>query len=148
MIVDHGLYKETLLRHYRQPHYKCDSALTDADVVRRGANPRCGDEIEVGLYLDGEVLREVKFRGRGCSVCIASASLMTEAVKGRTVAEAEDLFRRFHAMLTEDGEPDDLGKLEALAGVRQIPIRVKCATLAWHTLNAAMDGADDKVTTE
>jgi nitrogen fixation NifU-like protein len=142
LIVDHGLYKETLLRHYRQPHNKCDSALTDADIVRRGANPRCGDEIEVGLYLDGEVLREVKFRGRGCSVCIASSSMMTEAVSGQTAADARHLCEDMqHWFQQGDGEglaapPADL---QALSAVREYPARRRCVLLSWEALADALD---------
>ena len=102
------------------------------------------------LALDGDVIREASFEGVGCAISTAAASLMTEAIKGRTVAEAEALFERFHTMVTGNAEGGDgsLGKLEAFAGVRRYPARVKCATLAWHTLKAAIDNDEEVVTTE
>ena len=147
------IYQEVILDHYRRPR-NC-AALPAANHQARGHNPLCGDKVTVYLKVAGGVVEEVSFEGAGCAISTASASLMTEAVKGLTVAEAEDLFRRFRAMLTEEGEAEDLGKpelgkLEAFAGVRQIPIRVKCATLAWHTLKAALDSEEsgEPVSTE
>ena len=106
--------------------------------------------VTVSLALDGDVIRDVAFEGAGCAISTAAASMMTEAVKGRTVAEAEALFERFHDLVAGDeADGDDtLGKLAAFAGVRRYPARVKCATLAWHTLKAAMEGADETATTE
>lgn len=142
MIVDHSLYKDILLRHYRQPHNKCDSELKDADIVRRGANPRCGDEIEVGLYLDGAVLREVKFRGRGCSVCIASSSMMTEAVSGQRADDARHLCEDMQHWF-QQGEGEGLAAppadLQALAAVREYPARRRCVLLSWEALADALD---------
>lgn len=139
---EHGLYKETLLQHYRHPHNKHDRELTDADVVRRGANPRCGDEIEVGLYLHGKELREVKFRGRGCSVCIASTSMMTDAVTGQDADVARgmcDHMRRWF----EQSDGDDLAAppsdLQALSAVREYPARRRCVLLPWEALADALD---------
>jgi nitrogen fixation NifU-like protein len=140
-MTDHSLYKETLLRHYRHPHNKCEGELKGADIVRRGANPRCGDEIEVGLYLQDGHLARVEFRGRGCSVCIASASMMTEAVQGRSAKEARqlcaDMQAWFHkgdgAGLTEP--PKDL---QALSAVREYPARRRCVLLSWEALDDAL----------
>ena len=145
------IYQEVILDHYRKPRnfQILDSATGEA----RGHNPLCGDRISVYLEVDGGVVKDVAFQGAGCAISTASASLMTEAVKGKTVDEVRALFHHFHEMMTgpEDGvDAGDLGKLEALSGVRQIPIRVKCATLAWHTLKNALDDSDSAkpVTTE
>lgn len=141
-MADHGLYKDILLRHYRQPRNRCDGEMKDADIVRRGANPRCGDEIEVGLYLDGEQLREVRFRGRGCSVCIASSSMMTEAVSGRPATDARHLCEDMREWFRQgDGEgltapPSDL---QALSAVREYPARRRCVLLSWDALSDALD---------
>ncbi|MEE4274093.1 MAG: SUF system NifU family Fe-S cluster assembly protein [Thermoanaerobaculales bacterium] len=142
------LYQEIILDHNKQPRncYVMDCAHKTAD----GHNPLCGDTVKVYLRISDGVISEISFQGAGCAICTASTSLMTESVKGKTVEEAKDLFDEFHHMLTgvaaEQGV--ELGKLRVFEGVREYPVRVKCATLAWHTLNAAMDGADDKVTTE
>jgi len=124
-----------------------------ADHQAEGYNPLCGDKIKVGLRLDGERISEVGFEGSGCAISTASASLMTEAVKGRTLTETEALFSSFRALLT--GPPDVvaspdpvLGKLAVFSGVREFPMRVKCATLAWHTLKAALAGEAVPVSTE
>ncbi|RMH16919.1 MAG: SUF system NifU family Fe-S cluster assembly protein [Acidobacteria bacterium] len=132
------LYQEVILDHYRKP--RNFTVLRDATGEGVGHNPLCGDRVRVWVKIGDEgVIEDVAFQGEGCAISTASASLMTEAVKGKTVDEAEDLFARFQSMLTgDDGEHPDLGKLEALAGVREYPIRVKCATLAWHTLHAAL----------
>jgi nitrogen fixation NifU-like protein len=142
------LYQEIILDHNKQPRncYVMDCANKSAD----GHNPLCGDTVKVYLRISDGVISEISFQGSGCAICTASTSLMTESVKGKTVEEAKDLFDEFHHMLTgvaaEQGV--ELGKLQVFEGVREYPVRVKCATLAWHTLNAAMEGADDKVTTE
>ncbi len=146
------IYQEVILDHYRKPrnYQALDAATNEA----RGHNPLCGDRINVYLVVRGGRVEDISFQGAGCAISTASASLMTEAVKGKTVDEAQALFHHFHEMMTgtQDGgdEAVDLGKLEAFAGVRQIPIRVKCATLAWHTLKTALDDprASDPVTTE
>jgi len=137
-----GLYKQTLLDHFRRPRNRADHALDDADVVRRGANPRCGDEIEVGLYLDGERIRDVKFRGRGCSVCIASSSMMTDAVSGQRCSDVRQICNDMHTWFEQgDGqavaEPPDA--LEALAAVREYPARRRCVMLSWEALGDALD---------
>ncbi len=142
------LYQQLILDHNRSP--RNHGRLDDAGRSSEGYNPLCGDRVKVYLALDGDVIREASFEGVGCAISTAAASLMTEAVKGRTVAEAKALFERFHTMVTSDGERGDetLGKLEAFAGVRRYPARVKCATLAWHTLKAAIDDDGKVVTTE
>ena len=144
------LYREVLLDHYRRP--RNFGPLPSADREAAGYNPLCGDQVKVYLELDGERLREVGFEGSGCAISTASASLMTEAVRGKTVAEVEDLFRGFHELVTREagngGRDEGLGKLAVFAGVREFPVRVKCATLPWHTLRAALHGEARQVSTE
>ncbi len=144
------LYQEVLLDHYRRPRNA--GPLAEATHEAEGNNPLCGDRIKVQLGLDGERLDRVAFEGSGCAISTAAASLMTEAVKGKTRSEAEDLFREFQRMLTAPTPPADaeerLGKLAIFEGVREFPVRVKCATLAWHTLHAALQNERSKVTTE
>ena len=142
------LYQQLILDHNRSP--RNHRRLDDAGHCAEGYNPLCGDRITVYLAVDGDVIREAAFEGVGCAISTAAASMMTEAVKGRTLGEAAALFKRFHTLLTSDDERDDesLGKLDAFAGVRRYPARVKCATLAWHTLKAAIDGGGNLVTTE
>ena len=134
------LYQEVILDHSRQP--RNFGALSEANRAARGDNPLCGDRLVLAARVRGGTLEDVAFEGSGCAISMASASLMTEAVKGRTVAEAEAMYERFHHLLTGD-EPaaafDELGKLAVFSGVREFPIRVKCATLAWHTLHAALE---------
>ncbi len=139
------LYQQVILDHNRSPHNF--GSLPDADRRAVGHNPLCGDQLRLSLKLDGDVIRDVKFAGLGCAISKASASLMTDAVRGRTLREAEELFSRFHELLTgpPDVKPDPeavrpLGKLAVFAGVREFPVRVKCATLAWHTLKSALEG--------
>jgi len=139
---DHGLYKQTLLEHFRHPHNKQEGELIDADIVRRGANPRCGDEIEIGLYLDGDRLQQVKFRGRGCSVCIASSSMMTDAVSGQHTEAARQLcedMRRWFRQGEGDTLADPPEKLQALTAVREYPARRRCVLLSWEALSDALD---------
>ena len=143
------LYQEVILDHHKKPrNYR---KLEGARHVE-GYNPLCGDKVTVYVQLDGDVVRDVTFQGSGCSISTASASMMTESLKGKTRAEAEALFQSFHALLTgkapADGEGPELGKLEVFSGVREFPVRVKCATLAWHTLHAALEGEDKTVSTE
>ena len=142
------LYQEIILDHNRRPRncYVMDCPSRTAD----GHNPLCGDTVRVYLRIEDGRIEEISFQGHGCAICTASTSLMTEAVKGRTVAEAEQLFEGFHHMLTGVAEEQgvELGKLEVFEGVREYPVRVKCATLAWHTLNAAIAKPDETVTTE
>lgn len=141
------LYQEVILDHSRRPRNfgACPNCNRDA----KGHNPLCGDRLAVHLDVEGDTIRDAHFEGQGCAISVASASLMTEMVKGKTVAEAKALFEQFHAMVTGgDAGGDDLDKLEVLAGVRDYPVRVKCATLAWHTLAAALDNSHMPVVTE
>jgi nitrogen fixation NifU-like protein len=134
------LYQEVILDHNRRPRNY--GALADADRQAHGHNPLCGDRLTVYLRVDGDVIRDVQFEGSGCAISKASASLMTEAIKGRSAQDALALFDRMQTMLTTpiDRAVDEssFGKLASLAGVREFPMRVKCATLAWHTLKAAL----------
>jgi nitrogen fixation NifU-like protein len=132
------LYQEVILDHNRRP--RNFHALADASHTAEGYNPLCGDRLTLYVKVDGGIVRDVAFEGAGCAISKASASLMTDAVKGKSVAEAQALFDRFHRMVTTPPEEpvEDMGKLSALAGVREFPVRVKCASLAWHTLKAAM----------
>lgn len=142
------LYQEIVLDHYRKPRNY--GQLDDADREADGHNPLCGDKVKVYLDLDGDRIASIRFDGAGCAISTASASLMTAAVQGKTLAEASDFGAHFRAMITGEEEvgATDLGELEALQGVRDLPVRVKCATLAWHTLQAALDQADEPVSTE
>lgn len=133
------LYQEVILDHNRRPHNF--RVIDNASAKQEGFNPLCGDRLTLYLTLDGDVIKDVAFQGSGCAISKASASLMTDALKGKTVSEARGLFDEFHAMITSNLEqpPADLGKLSVLAGVREFPTRVKCASLAWHTMKAAVD---------
>ncbi len=140
------LYQEVILDHGRNP--RNFRHPEDANRTAKGDNPLCGDRLTVYLKVDDDgVIRDVAFEGRGCAISTASASLMTEVLRGKTEAEAKALFETFHRMCTGEDEaaasgvdPDDVDRLRVLAGVREFPMRVKCATLAWHTMNAAMAG--------
>lgn len=142
------LYQEIIIDHNRNPrhHY----AMEHATVEAKGYNPLCGDKLTVYLKLSDDVVKDVSFIGCGCAISQASASLMTEALVGKSVEEAHRLFEKFHRMLTSDDavEPLAVDKLAALAGVRAYPARVKCATLAWHTLDAALKKEKEIVSTE
>jgi nitrogen fixation NifU-like protein len=145
------LYQELILDHYRTP--RNFGALPDANRVAHGDNPLCGDKVAVTLRLEDGKIADLRFKGSGCAISTASASLMTEAVKGRTPGEAQALFERFHRLVTgtangSAGPAADLGKLEVFAGVSEFPVRVKCASLAWHTLKAALEGSRETVSTE
>lgn len=149
MSVFSELYQQLILDHNRNPRNK--RTIEGATCMARGHNPLCGDKVIVFVTLEDGVVRDVAFEGEGCAICTASASLMTESLKGRTEAEADALFERFHKLLTtdEDADPDALGKLAALEGVREFPVRVKCATLPWHTFHAAVKPQEpESVTTE
>ena len=143
------LYQEIIVDHNRQP--RNFGPMEDADRSLEGFNPLCGDRLTLYLKLDGDRIRDIHFDGTGCAISVASASLMTEALKGKTLADAEALFQDFHELLTVDNpdpDLDKLGKLAALAGVRDYPTRVKCATLCWHTLHSALEGDEKPVSTE
>jgi nitrogen fixation protein NifU and related proteins len=133
------LYQEVILDHNRRP--RNFHVLQDASHRAEGYNPLCGDRLTLYLKIDDGVIRDVGFEGSGCAISKASASLMTDAVKGHSTADARSLVDRFQRMVTTppEQEVEDLGKLSALAGVREFPVRVKCASLAWHTLKAAID---------
>jgi nitrogen fixation NifU-like protein len=135
------LYRDVILDHYSHPRNR--GAADPADATREGANPLCGDEIRISLRVRDGIVEDVRFDGKGCSISQASASMMTEQIKGKPVAEANRLIAAFKAMMhtPAGGEPaaDDLGDLVALAGVRKFPVRVKCATLSWITLEMALD---------
>ncbi|WP_131781330.1 Fe-S cluster assembly sulfur transfer protein SufU [Legionella gresilensis] len=142
------LYQEIIIDHNRNPrnHYKMEGATAQAN----GYNPLCGDKLTVYLQIKDNMVENVSFVGCGCAISQASASLMTEALKGKTIAEAKNIFEGFHHMLTSDEESDWVtsDKLSVLAGVKAFPARVKCATLAWHTFNAAINNNQNPVSTE
>lgn len=157
------LYQEVILEHSKAPRNFRE--LPAASCHAEGYNPLCGDHFTVYLELDGDSIRDIAFQGSGCAISKASASMMTQMLKGKTKAEAEELFRRFQALVTNQpaagqgapdrngeghGEPsaEKLGKLAVFGGVRDYPVRVKCATLAWHTLHAALEGSQQPVSTE
>ena len=133
------LYQEVILDHNRRP--RNFHALADASHSAEGYNPLCGDRLTLYLKRSNGTIEDVSFEGAGCAISKASASMMTDALKGRTIEEANALFARFHRMVTTppDQAVEDMGKLSSLAGVREFPVRVKCASLAWHTLKAAMN---------
>ena len=141
------LYQEVILDHNRRPR---NFRAIDEATRQEGYNPLCGDRLTLYVKLDGDRISDVAFQGSGCAISKASASLMTEALKGKTIAEARELFEQFHAMVTSspDMAVPDLGKLSVLSGVREYPTRVKCASLAWHTMKAAVSGAEGPVSTE
>jgi nitrogen fixation protein NifU and related proteins len=138
------LYRDVILDHNRQP--RNFGALEPADASVEGFNPMCGDHLTLRLRLKDDTISDIRFEGQGCAISTASASLMTEAVKGKSRGEALELFDRVHQLLTDDAAPpaDELGKLAALSGVREYPARVKCASLCWHTLASALKAADLK----
>lgn len=144
------LYQEMILDHYKNPRnfHKLDGANRQAE----GYNPLCGDKVTIYVLLDGDTIQDISFEGSGCAICTASTSLMTEALKGKTLDQAERFFGMFHDLVTSDprdeANGEGLGKLAVFAGVREYPIRVKCATLPWHTFHAALEDKDEPVTTE
>jgi nitrogen fixation protein NifU and related proteins len=141
------LYQEVLLDHNRRP--RNFQKLVGADRTAEGFNPLCGDQITVYLKLEGDVIKDIAFQGSGCAISKSAASMMTASLKGKTRAEAEALFEKFHDMLTgKPVRPEELGKLAVFSGVNEFPIRVKCATLPWHTMHAALQGKGEQVSTE
>jgi nitrogen fixation NifU-like protein len=142
------LYQEIILDHYKKPRNFRE--LPAATQKAEGYNPLCGDRITVYVEMENGIVKDVGFKGDGCAISTASASIMTEALKGRTRSEAVALFTQFHELLTGQAVPDAeaLGKMAVFSGVRDYPVRVKCATLAWHTLKAALDNRPDAVSTE
>lgn len=144
------LYQELILDHSKNPRNY--HPLKDASHCGEGYNPLCGDHIHIYLTLENDVIKEICFQGTGCAICKASASLMSTTLKGKELQEVEELYKKFHALVTGKKELtpedyEDLGKLAVFAGVSEFPVRVKCATLAWHTMNSALKG-DTKVSTE
>ena len=143
------LYKEIILDHNRRPR---NFGVPDqSNRTAKGHNPLCGDIVTVYLLLEGNVVKDIQFEGKGCAISIASASIMTELIIGKTEAEALELFQSFHDFVTGDDVAelaDELEELKALSGVRDYPMRVKCATLAWHSMAAALDGDGENVATE
>jgi nitrogen fixation NifU-like protein len=151
MMELNDLYRDVILDHNRRP--RNFGVLESADARVEGFNPLCGDRLTVQLQMAGDAIADIRFEGQGCAISTASASMMTEAVKGKSRTEALDLFDRIHSLLTDDAaSSDELGKLAALSGVREFPARVKCASLCWHTLAAALKAPDprhlDAVSTE
>ena len=146
------IYQEVILDHNKSPKNRRD--LEEANCSADGYNPLCGDKVSVKALVDNGVIKDVAFEGIGCAISTASASLMTESIKGKTVEEAEALFHRFRAMVTDDesnaegGDRVNLGKLTAFEGVCEFPVRIKCATLVWHTLQAALKNQTELVSTE
>ena len=144
------LYEQVILDHNRSP--RNFRGLEKASAKAVGHNPLCGDQLMVFLHLDDDKILDISFLGSGCAISKASASLMTTALKGKSKAEAEELFYKFHQMVTGVGgvhqPPEGLGKLVAFEGVKVFPVRVKCATLSWHTMRAALAGRGEKVSTE
>lgn len=146
------LYQEVILDHSKRPRNFRE--LPDANGKSEGFNPLCGDQATVFVRVEDDVVKDVSFVGKGCSISTASASMMTEAVRGKSRAEAEALFERFHALITAapdrplEGLSPELGKLAAFSGVCEFPMRVKCASLPWHTLKAALEGQERPASTE
>jgi nitrogen fixation protein NifU and related proteins len=142
------LYQEVILEHSKVPRNFRE--MSEADHKAEGFNPLCGDRFTVYLHMDGDAIQDISFQGSGCAISKASASMMTQMLKGKTRAQAEKLFETFHTLVTGHGHglDGDLGKLAVFSGVSEFPARVKCATLAWHTLQAALEGQQDAVSTE
>jgi len=146
-----GLYQEVILDHSKKPrNYR---VLEDADYHAEGYNPLCGDRVTIYIKLENNRISDLSFQGSGCAISTSSASLLTETLKGKTLAEADALFEKFHALVTGEtngnlAEDPSLGKLAVFSGVSEFPVRVKCATLSWHTLRSALKGEEKTVTTE
>lgn len=143
------LYQEVILDHSRRPRNFRE--LADASNKAKGHNPLCGDRIDIYVKLDNGVITDIGFQGSGCAISTASASMMTESLKGKTEGDVDSLFENFHDVVTgksEGGATEGLGKLTVFSGVQDFPVRVKCATLAWHTLKAALENKQEAVSTE
>ena len=145
------LYREVILDHNRRP--RNFGELEDADRIVEGVNPLCGDRMTLYVKRDGDTVQDIRFKGTGCAISVASSSLMTEKVKGASLQESLKLFEKVHDMLTaadydDSADLEDLDKLAALSGVREYPSRVKCASLSWHALKSALTSVDDKISTE
>jgi nitrogen fixation NifU-like protein len=140
------LYQEIILDHYKKPRNA--GRLEEPSCSASGDNPLCGDKISVSVRKAGDKVEDIRWNGAGCAISTASASLMSEAVKGKSKADIDALFAKFHAMVTGTGSSEGLDKLEVFSGVCEFPVRVKCASLAWHTLMAALEGKNESVSTE
>lgn len=142
------LYQEVILDHNKSP--RNFRKMPDASHQADGNNPLCGDQLTVYLQVSDGIIQDVSFSGAGCAISVASASLLTECLKGRSVQDADQVYRQVHAMLTGESQeaPEKLGKLAVLSGVCQFPVRVKCASLCWHTMHAALGNRDQPVSTE
>ncbi len=144
------LYQQVILDHNKSP--RNFRKIENPTQMAEGFNPLCGDHIDIFLFVEDGIVKDVSFQGSGCAISKASASLMTSIVKGKSIEEAEKLFERFHDLVTgklgDNPQIEDLGKLAVFAGVREFPARVKCASLAWHTMINALNNKDEKVTTE
>lgn len=145
------LYREVILDHNRRP--RNFGELEDADRIVKGVNPLCGDRMTLYVKLAGDTVQDIRFKGTGCAISVASSSLMTEKVKGASLQETLKLFEKVHDMLTavdydDSADLEDLDKLAALSGVREYPSRVKCASLSWHALKSALTSVDNKISTE
>ena len=144
-----ALYQELILEHNRKPRNFRE--IENADRKVEGHNPLCGDELTLWMKLEGDAIADVSFKGQGCAISKASASLMTSAVKGKSRRDAEELFEKFHHLVTgtlPESEQGSLGPLRALGGVSRFPLRVKCASLAWHALHAALESNESTISTE
>lgn len=142
------LYQELILEHSKKPrNYR---EMPNANRKVEGFNPLCGDHFTVYLEMDGDTVRDISFQGSGCALSKASASMMTQVLKGKSKEQAEELFQRFHHMVTGAGQvnPEELGKLAVFSGVSEFPVRVKCASLAWHAMKAALKGEAQEISTE
>ncbi|MBX7258354.1 MAG: SUF system NifU family Fe-S cluster assembly protein [Candidatus Hydrogenedentes bacterium] len=150
MPENRALYEQVILEHNKKPRNFRD--MPEASCKSEGYNPLCGDHFTIYVKVNGDIIEDVSFMGAGCAISKSSASVMTTLLKGKTRKEAEALFVKFHGMVTASPEADidenDLGRLSVFAGVREFPVRIKCATLAWHSMLAALDGKDAPVTTE
>ena len=144
------LYQEVILEHNKNPRNFRE--IDGADKVAEGFNPLCGDQLKLYLAMENDTVKDVAFKGSGCAISKASASMMTDSIKGKTLSEARGMFEQFHQMVTGNADPlahpERLGKLAVFEGVRHYPARVKCASLAWHTLRSAVDAKDEVVSTE
>ncbi len=144
------LYQEMILGHSKSPHNR--RVMLAPSHTAQGFNPLCGDKVTLYVKLEGDRIADLSFEGSGCAISTASASLLTDTLKGKTIAEAEGLFEEFHDLVTGKSQPeaarDDLGKLKVFAGVAEFPMRVKCATLVWHTLRSALGESHETVSTE
>ena len=147
MLDMRALYEDIILDHNRNPRNFQKNPVGSTHHAH-GFNPVCGDEFSIHLMVEDGIIRDIGFEGAGCAISTASASLMTEALKGKTVEQAQTLFQSMHNLLTGEGPAQDVGKLAVLAGIHDYPQRIKCATLAWHTLHAALGHVEETVCTE